>query len=72
MGMVLVPEAGGGVFNELEEGEVVEGPPRDPAPLFVCVEPSREECLRVLVWHGGTLHFYYGLIVVVISTKIRI
>jgi len=67
-----VPEAGGVVFDEFEEGEVVEGPPGDPAPLFVCIEPSREDSLRVLVCHGGTLRLYYGLMMVLISTKIRI
>jgi len=50
-----VPEAGGVVFDDFEEGEVVEGPPGDPAPFFVCVEPSREDFLRVLVCHAGTL-----------------
>jgi len=66
----MVPEAGGAVFDEFEEGEVVEGPPGDPAAFSVFMD--REDFLRVLVCHGGTLRLYYGLMVVLISTKIRI
>jgi hypothetical protein len=68
--MVVVPEAGGVGFDGFEEGEVVEGPPGDPAPFSVFID--REDFLRVLVCHGGTLRLYYGLIMVLISTKIRI
>jgi len=32
----VLPEAGGTVFDGLEEGEVIEGPPGDPAPFFRC------------------------------------
>jgi len=39
---VVVPEAGGVVFDDLEEGEVLQVPPRDPAPLFISIESGQQ------------------------------
>jgi hypothetical protein len=37
--MVVVPGAGGVVFDGLEEGEVIQGPPGDPVYIFkYCVK----------------------------------
>lgn len=48
-----IPKPDGVSFDGFEEGEVIDLPPDDLVPFFVCIEPSREESLRVLVCHAG-------------------